>query len=301
MKILITGASGLLGYGIYQQLVNDNNNNIWVIDNLSRSDVVPRRTTFINSDLSDSNTFNQLPRDFDYIYHFAAINGTDRFYKIPNKVLTNNFISDINVFEFAKSCTNLKCLIYASSSEVVAEDIEQPVSEKNTITINDIHNARWSYRLAKVCSENYLTNSKLPWLIIRYFNVYSERSRDGHFIDDQICKIQSGEFSIIGSDEYRSYCYVDDAAWATVELAKKQIQDIINVGNTQKISISEASKTIAELLGHCAVTWTEIPGRNGSTKVRQPNLSKLHNYLPNYKPRTFLDGITSVLKGRKLL
>ena len=299
MKILITGASGLLGYGIYQQLVNDND--IWVIDNLSRSDVVPEQSTFINADLSDSNTFSQLPRDFDYIYHFAAINGTDSFYKIPNKVLTNNFISDINVFEFANSCTNLKRLIYASSSEVVAEDIEQPVTEKNTITINDIHNARWSYRLAKVCSENYLTNSKLPWLIIRYFNVYSERSRGGHFIDDQIRKIQSGEFSIIGSDEYRSYCYVDDAAWATVELAKKQIQDVINIGNTQKISILEASKTIAELLGYSAVTWTEIPGRNGSTKVRQPNLSKLHNYLSNYKPRTFLDGITAVLKGRNLL
>jgi UDP-glucose 4-epimerase len=300
MKILVTGAGGLLGYEICQQLLQGDND-IWTVDNYYRSESVPSGSTFLKIDLSDATQLDRLPTDFDYIYHFSAINGTDRFYKIPNKVLQNNIVGDLNIFEFAGKCTKLKRLVYASSSEVVAEDPEQPVPEKVNITINDIHNARWSYRLAKVCSENYLTNSNLPWLIVRYFNVYGERSRDGHFIDDQIRKIQNNEFTIIGSNEYRSYCYVTDAVSATIALACLEIQDIINVGNSELISIAKAADTIAKLLGYSDANWNEISGRPGSTLVRQPKLDKLYSYLSEYNPRTFEQGVAQVLKNRGLV
>ena len=163
MKILVTGASGLLGTEICRQLKMNSHNEVWAIDNHSRSTTIPESDKFMPVDLLNGENFKDLPLDFDYIYHYGAINGTKNFYERPNQVLTNNFVCDLNMFEYASEIANLKNIVYASSSEIVSDDPVSPVPEHSDITIRDIHNARWSYRLAKVCSENYLANSKLPY------------------------------------------------------------------------------------------------------------------------------------------
>ena len=140
-KILVTGAGGLLGTEFCRQL-KAAGHEIWAIDNQSRSTSMPECDRWIITDLKLPDVFvNVLPTDFDYIYHYGAINGTTNFYERPNEVLVNNFVSDINVFEFAAQCPNLTRLIYASSSEVVSDDPASPVPENNNITIkstNDI-------------------------------------------------------------------------------------------------------------------------------------------------------------------
>lgn len=154
-KILATGASGLLGTEFCRQL-KEAGHQVWVVDNHSRSTTIPPCDKWVKMDLLNSDSFagySDLPTNFDYIYHYGAINGTINFYKMPNKVLTNNFISDINIFEFARKYINLKHLVYASSLEVVSDDPTWPVPENADVLIKDIHNARWSYRLAKVTSE----------------------------------------------------------------------------------------------------------------------------------------------------
>ena len=162
MKILVTGASGLLGTEICRQLKHDKKNVVWAMDNHSRSSTIPPCDKFIDVDLTAGDVaYADLPVDFDYIYHYGAINGTKNFYERPNQVLWNNMVGDFNVFEFAGMNKQLKKLVYASSSEVVSDDPVSPVAEHTDITINNIHNARWSYRLPKICAENYLTNSPL--------------------------------------------------------------------------------------------------------------------------------------------
>ena len=194
MKILVTGASGLLGTEICRQLKTVAGNEVWAIDNHSRSSTIPPCDQFLAIDLNNKTAIAQLPQDFDYIYHYGAINGTKNFYERPNQVLANNFVCDLNMFEYAGEIANLKNIVYASSSEIVSDDPVSPVPEHLDIAIRDIHNARWSYRLAKVCSENYLANSRLPYVMLRYFNVYGENSKVGHFLADQIAKIKEGRF-----------------------------------------------------------------------------------------------------------
>jgi nucleoside-diphosphate-sugar epimerase len=237
-----------------------------------------------------------LPTDFDYIYHLGAINGTTNFYKYPNLVLKNNTICDFNIFDFAAKCTNLTRLAYASSSEVVLGDAEHPVPEKTDVFVENIHNARWSYRLAKINSENFLVNSSLPWVILRYFNVYGANSKQGHFIGDQISKIKNGTFQVIGPNETRSFCFVEDAARASIYVANKIQHEIINVGNDREITIGEAVKTIASTMGHTNVSFEELPSLSGSVTNRRPNIQKLRTLMPDYNPTSFEEGIQSVLK-----
>jgi nucleoside-diphosphate-sugar epimerase len=296
-KILITGASGLLGTEFCKQL-KDAGHEVWAVDNHSRSTTIPPCDHWVKMDLLNNGAFTgyvELPTDFEYIYHYGAINGTTNFYKMPNKVLTNNFISDINIFEFARKQTNLKRLVYASSSEVVADDPISPVPENADVLIKDIHNARWSYRLAKITSENYLSNSDLPYIMIRYFNVYGENSKQGHFLGDQINKIKNGTFSVIGAQETRSFCHVSDAIRASIYVAENCNRELVNVGNDREISIGEAVKVIATVMGHPDAQFEQLPSMPGSVANRRPDISKLRSIMPDYTPMSFEEGIRQIL------
>ena len=298
MKILVTGASGLLGTEICRQLKLQANNEVWAMDNHSRSNIIPPCDVWIKTDLLQHTAFDSVPQDFDQIYHYAAINGTKNFYERPTEVLTNNFISDINVFEFAKSCKNLQKLIYASSSEIVSDDPESPTPEHTDIVIRNIHNARWSYRLAKITSENYLANSDLPWVICRYFNIYGEDSKAGHFIADQISKIEQGVFEVTGSHETRSFCYVEDGIAATIHCANHVTREVVNIGNDAELSIPAAANIIAQTMGHYNVDWNLKPGLSGSTTTRRPDISKLRSIWPQYQPRSFAEGMEKIIANR---
>ena len=276
MKILVTGASGLLGTEICRQLKQDVANEVWAVDNHSRSTTIPPCDKFLELDLTNGANFEQLPLDFDYIYHYAAINGTKNFYERPNQVMWTNMCTDFNMFEFAMLCREtLKKFVYASSSEVVSDDPETPVKENTDITIKNIHNARWSYRLPKICSENFLANGAIPYVMCRYFNVYGDNSKAGHFLADQIAKIKSGVFEIIGPEETRSFCHVEDAVLATIHMSRAVENELINIGNDREITIMEAAQTIAKCMGHTDPVWMTTPGKVGSTATRRPDISKL--------------------------
>jgi nucleoside-diphosphate-sugar epimerase len=294
-KILVTGAGGLLGTEFCRQL-KAAGHEIWAIDNQSRSTSMPECDRWIITDLKLPDVFvNVLPTDFDYIYHYGAINGTTNFYERPNEVLVNNFVSDINVFEFASLCPNLTRLVYASSSEVVSDDPTSPVAENTDITIKNIHNARWSYRLAKVTSENFLANSKLPYVMLRYFNVYGENSKKGHFLGDQIDKIKNKVFTVIGSQETRSFCHVSDAIRASIWVAENINRELVNIGNDREITIGDAVQVIATELGYPDAVFEQLPSKAGSVANRRPDITKLRRIMPDYKPMSFEQGIRSIL------
>lgn len=293
-KILVTGASGLLGTEFCRQF-KEAGHIVYAIDNHSRSTTIPSCDEWYRIDLNDVDDLNQLPTDFDYIYHYGAINGTTNFYKMPNKVLENNFVCDLNIFNFARKCTNLKRLVYASSSEVVADDATSPVFENTDVVIKDIHNARWSYRLAKITSENYLANSDLPYVTLRYFNVYGENSKQGHFLGDQINKIQNGIFTVIGPHETRSFCHVSDATRASIYVAENIDRQLINIGNDNEITIGDAVKIIAQKLGYPNAKFEILPSMQGSPSNRRPDISKLRSIMPDYEPMSFEAGIQQIL------
>jgi len=293
-KILVTGASGLLGTEFCRQL-KEAGHIIYAVDNHSRSNTIPSCDEWFRIDLNNVDELNQLPTDFDYIYHYGAINGTTNFYKMPNKVLENNFVCDLNVFNFARKCGNLKRLVYASSSEVVADDPVSPVPENTDVVVKDIHNARWSYRLAKITSENYLANSDLPYVMLRYFNVYGENSKQGHFLGDQITKIRNGIFSVIGAQETRSFCHVSDAISASIYIAENVNRQLVNIGNDREITIGDAVKVIAKELGHPDANFEQLPSLPGSVANRRPDISKLRSLMPDYEPMSFEAGIRQIL------
>jgi nucleoside-diphosphate-sugar epimerase len=284
-KVLITGAAGLIGRELCKQL--SSRFSVTGIDNNFRYPDYRPDCNFIQQNLVDY--LKSVENDFDYVFHMSAINGTKYFYEIPNQLIDNNVSCDLAVFEFMRSNTNSK-LIYASSSEVVAGTDEFPTHEINNIAINDIHNPRWSYRLGKVLGENYLMNSNINFLIIRFFNVFGKDSGSGHFVRDILDKIVNDDYTLIGADETRSFCRVEDAVDAVINICDKVSKDIINVGSEEEITVLSAASIISKHKNK-NITWNTVPGKQGSVTRRKPSLDKLLKYYPMFSPMSFKDAV----------
>jgi UDP-glucose 4-epimerase len=294
MNILVTGAAGLIGSELCRQL-KDHGHVVFAVDNMSRSNKIPECDEFYSKDLSKSLEFLcPIQDDVEIIYHLSAINGTSNFYEKPNEVLSNNIQSDLNIFQFAKECKNLKKILYASSSEVMSH--KDFCEESKSLVVDDISNPRYSYKISKVASENYLHNSNLPWIIIRYFNVYGSETKSGHFVYDQIQNHKNKIFKIVGPNETRCYVYVEDVINATIKIADRcPLQNIINIGSSEELTSLEATKIIANSMGYSFIDYELLTGLKGSPSKRKPDLTKLLKYYPEYSPISFEEGIKKIL------
>lgn len=127
-KILVTGGAGFIGYFIIRQLLKNKKNKIVMIDNMYRGrldDELKKlidndNLDFYEGDLSDKKTFTKLDKDFDYVYHLAAVIGVKNVIENPDKVLCDNAIITLNLVEFAKSLKSLKKFLFSSTSEIYA-------------------------------------------------------------------------------------------------------------------------------------------------------------------------------------
>lgn len=283
MKIVLTGHTGFIGHH-YLNLIK-NNDEIITFDKS------------LGQDLCDSNLVNNIP-DCDVLVHMAATNGTRLFYETPTDVSFNNTLPTFNLIRRYRN-TNTK-FVFTSTCEIFNGAIDRglhpvPTDETVPIMFEDILNPRWSYSLPKALGENLISNSGLPWLIIRYFNIYGPGQKD-HFISEFVDRAKAGEYYIKG-DDTRSFCYVEDAVNITDILVRNCKNQIVNVGKTEEVKISEVARTILDLMDIDPNKLKIFNGPKGSAKRRCPDTTKMLE-LTNYKFQFNLrDGLKKTLES----
>ena len=197
LKILISGCGGFLGRSLAASLVNKGHK-ITAIDNNFRGNLKSitknKNITLKKIDILNYDKLEKAFTNFDIVFHLAAINGTENFYKIPNKVIEIGIIGTYNIVKLCKKYSVPK-LIYASSSEVYHEPKIFPTDEKIEVKIPDISNPRFSYSGSKIASEliiiNLLRNSKTKYLIFRPHNIIGPNMGFEHVIPQIVKKIHT--------------------------------------------------------------------------------------------------------------
>jgi nucleoside-diphosphate-sugar epimerase len=274
MELLLTGHKGFIGSHYYNLIKK--NNEVCVVDKI------------LGGDLCDKSITENLP-DVDVVIHMAATNGTKLFYKIPTEVSFNNTIPTFNLIERYKG-TNTK-FVFTSTCEIFNGAIDDglypvPTDENVPVMFKDVINPRWSYSLPKALGENLVANSGLPWLVIRYFNIYGPGQKD-HFISEFVERVANGEYYLKG-DDTRSFCYVQDAVNITHHLVEHVNNEIVNVGKQEEVKISDVARIIMDIMGVDPNKLEIMPGLVGSAKRRCPDTSKMlgltnYEYLFNLK------------------
>ena len=268
MKILLTGHKGFIG-SHYHNLIKENNE-VFVVDKI------------LGEDLCDKSITQNLP-DVDVIIHMAATNGTKLFYEIPTEVSFNNTIPTFNLVE-RYAGTNTK-FVFTSTCEIFNGAIDDglypvPTDENVPVMFKDVTNPRWSYSLPKALGENLVANSGLPWVIIRYLNIYGPGQKD-HFISEFVERVAKGEYYLKG-DDTRSFCYVQDAVNITDQLVSHANNEIVNVGKQEEVTISDVARIIMDIMEVDPNKLEILPSPLGSAKRRCPDTSKMLK-LTNYQ------------------
>ena len=297
---LVTGAAGFLGSHLCDELL-EKGYNVIGIDNFFRGkkENLPVNSNFkfyeidlVNEDISKI-VIDENP---DIVFHYAAINGTEYFYDIPTKVFNDNIEITKNVLSSIKN-SNVKKVVYTSTSEVYGDNPPLPTPESHMIQLN-IFSDRDSYASSKAIGEFYVKyyclEYEMDYLILRPFNTYGTRmdnTKYGQVVPEFFRKLQDDEFTIIGDGtQTRSFCHVDDHKRLSVMLSENVSNDVINIGNDEQITILELAQKVHNVNGHM-FNPSFLPPRDYDTQRRQPDIVKIKTLFPDYQFITIDDGL----------
>jgi nucleoside-diphosphate-sugar epimerase len=309
MKAIVTGAAGFLGSFLSEELLS-NGYNVIGIDNFFRGkkEYLPKHKNFefYKIDLvKQPKDFSDLIKKekFDFLFHYAAINGTKYFYDIPYQVTNDNVRMTQNILEACKN-SSVKKIIYASSSEIYGEPLEIPIKETHPILLN-IFTDRDCYASSKAISEFYIKlfakENNINYLLLRIFNTYGphmDSSEYGQVIPEFINKMfYDKRFTIIGNGKHtRSFCYVTDHTRLVRKLGEKVSNEIVNVGNDKETKIIDLAK-ILHKMENKNFNPEFLPEREYDHKRRCPDILKLKELINDYPKISLENGLHKTLEA----
>ncbi len=306
-KILITGGAGFVGLAMARRLL-DEGHQVDLLDNMARGQadqdllalLAKPRARLIEADLTDPRAFLGLDKDYDLIFHLAAVIGVRNVMNHPDKVLYVNAISNLNLFEFAKGMPRLRRLVFSSTSEIYAGTLHHhglplPTPEDVPLALLDIQSPRTTYMLSKMYGEsicfNYGRTHGIPFTILRFHNVYGPRMGFQHVVPEMFLKIaRDSRVEVASPTHTRAMCYIDDAVDMSLRAARAQEAQgqVLNVGNPdQEVSILRLVETVAKVLGRDIET-VPMPDTPGSPARRCPDISRIVA-LTGFRPRVDLE------------
>jgi len=307
--ILITGGAGFIGSALAERAIEDNDNYVVIVDDLSTGsmaklpDMPKNNWRFIKCDVNNFGDISGIMQTFrfDYVFHYAAVVGVERTQENPVTVL-----HDVHGIEnILRSCKNtgVKRIYYSSSSEVYGEPVVLPQNEDTTPL-----NSRVPYAVVKNLGEAFLKSYKkefgLDYTIFRFFNTYGPKQSKDFVMSRFIAlALKHQDILIYGNGEQtRTFCYIDDNIEATYNhflgavVNGHEKNEVINIGSDTETSILELAQVIISLTGSKSRIIHVAPLPEGDMCRRLPDVTKMKKILRK-PPVPLVEGIKKILEN----
>ena len=281
-KILITGATGLIGGCLVDMLLSSKTCDVYA---LGRNEERAKKRFsnywsspcfhFIQGDIT-----NPLTSDirFDYIIH-AASNASPNFFKEkPVEVMKSNFLGVENLLQYGIS-HSMQRMLFVSSGEIYGEGDGKIFTETDSGYV-DCATPRACYPSSKRAAETlcvaYHAEYGADVVIARPCHTYGPyfTESDNRVYAQFIRNLQSGQDIVMKStgQQYRSWIYVVDCASALLTiLTKGGNGEAYNVADEHSnFTIRQLAETMAQAAGKNVIF--DIPdtqGQGNSTPITQ--------------------------------
>ena len=245
MKIMVTGGNGFIGHTLVKHLLQEGNE-VKVIDIKPIKFTHPKLEFVRKSVLED---LKQEMEDCDVVYHLAAELGVVNSDKKPLNTLAVNIDGTVNVFKCAIG-TNVKKIVYTSSSEIYGEAREIPLKEdspKSPISIYGV-----SKLTAEMYAKGYVQEHGLNINPVRLFNVYGPGQGFEWVVPIFIQKVLNNQSPEVFGDgsQVRCFTYITDIVNGIHTVMKKGTKgEAYNIANDKSITMKELAELIIKVSG----------------------------------------------------
>lgn len=239
-KILVTGATGLIGKSLVKFLYNHDARVVAMVRNKAKFDKQFENST-IDCIVSDIKDIVPKNLELDYIIHTACPTASKDFVEKPVETILTSFEGTKRILDLAK-CNPLSSMVFLSSMEVYGyPKTDVKITEDSPTNINTME-VRSSYPECKRLCENlctsYFSEYNVPIKVVRLTQTFGpgvEFSDARIFAEFARCVINSKDIVLkTKGDTKRSYLYIDDAVEAILTaLINGKNGEVYNVANEQ--------------------------------------------------------------------
>jgi GDP-L-fucose synthase len=277
-KVIVTGASGLVGIPTVRKCLQEGVDRVYAVDikinnelKILQSLYGTDRLVLVKTDLTYLSNCEQLfdEEQIDIVLHIAGIKGSPaRSSTQPADYLFPMLMFNTNMIK-ASFDAKVGWFVYLSSvgvyspSEVMNEEDtwNQEETWASTPSRLDWHPG-WTKRMGELTLDSLrIQHGWNNYTVIRPSNIYGINdnfAEDATVISSNIWKL----FNVEGDDmvcwgngsSKRDFVFGDDVAQATIDVVKNEVSDIINFGCAEAVTIKDTIETIVEC-------YTELTGK----------------------------------------
>ncbi len=294
MRVVITGAAGFIGSHLSEALL-DRGASVVGIDNLLTGDLTniahlrDRDFQFIRHDVTQH---IDVEGPVDYVLHWASPASPIDYLELPIPTLKVGALGTHKALGLAKA--KKATFLLASTSEVYGDPLEHPQKETYWGNVNPI-GPRGVYdeakRFAEAMTVAYRRFHGVDTKIVRIFNTYGPRMRvnDGRAVPAFMSQaLRNEDVTVFGDGtQTRSFCYVSDLVAGILKLMEAPVNDPVNIGNPQELTIEQIARRIIEMTGSTSrIIYKPLP--EDDPKVRQPDITRARTLL-DWEPSVSLE------------
>jgi dTDP-glucose 4,6-dehydratase len=294
LRVVITGAAGFIGSHLSEALL-DRGASVVGIDNLLTGDLAniahlrDRDFQLIRHDVT---TYIDVDGPVDFVLHWASPASPVDYLELPIQTLKVGALGTHKALGLAKA--KGATFLIASTSEVYGDPLEHPQKESYWGNVNPI-GPRGVYdeakRFAEAMTVAYRRFHGVNTKIVRIFNTYGPRMRvnDGRAVPAFMSQaLRNQDVTVFGDGrQTRSFCYVSDLVEGIIKLMHAPVNDPVNIGNPQELTIEQIARRIIEMTGSTSqIIYQPLP--EDDPKVRKPDITRARTLL-GWEPTVSLE------------
>ena len=241
MRVLLTGATGLIGRRLLSGLVG--RHDVTVLGRRPPGTVRSGAIEFIKHDLVNGIDPGMLPARIDAVVHLAQPRQYRDFPERAREILALNTTSTVGLMDYARNAGAARFL-YASSGGVYG-------FRAGSVGEDDSPAPSSFYLRAKYCGEVLAAayRAYMRVIVLRYFFVFGEGQRD--LLIPRLIQaiLEKRRIPLAGSSGIRlTPTYVDSAAEATAAALEAEFDGVVNVAGSEVWTIRDICECLASQL-----------------------------------------------------
>ncbi len=284
-NILVTGCAGFIGFHLCKRLLGTDNNLIGIdnlndyydinlkekrLEILSQESLKKNNWKFIKINLEKKESILRIFQKYqpNVVVHLAAQAGVRYSLENPSAYISSNIVGFMNILEACK-LTEVKSLLYASSSSVYGGNTKVPFSENDSVN-HPVSLYAATKRSNELMAHTYSHLYNIPCTGLRFFTVYGPWGRPDMapmIFADAIIKEKPIKIFNYGNMS-RSFTFIDDVIEVIMRLIyKPAIPDkffntdkpktatswsphiILNIGNPKSIKLLDFINYLENAIG----------------------------------------------------